>query len=110
MSQWQQRPVALAVRGIVKLPTASTANGNGTGKADGAVDFIVSKEAAKVAELSGFVGVEGRGQPDGYSIPTSAFRWGAGLGDPVAQSGAVHGGIGRVRARPAQRPRSPPPR
>ena len=110
MSEWQQHPVALAVRGIVKLPTASTANGNGTGKVDGAVDFIVSKEAAKVAELSGFVGVEGRGQPDGYSIPSSAFRYGVGLGVPVAQSRAAHGGTGRVREHPAPRPPSPPPR
>jgi outer membrane protein OmpA-like peptidoglycan-associated protein len=82
MSEWQQRPVALAVRGIVKLPTAKKDVGNGTGKVDAAVDFIVSKDAAKKVELSAFAGVEGRGKPDGFDTPTSAFRWGAGLGVP----------------------------
>ena len=45
-------PVALAVRGMVKLPTGSADKGAGTGKMDAQFDFIVSKEVASVAEIS----------------------------------------------------------
>src|SRR5882762_852088 len=77
LSEWQQKPAALAVRGIVKLPTADKDVGNGTGKADFLVDLIVSKEVNKLAEVSGYAGYEVRGSPDGFSIPGGAFRWGA---------------------------------
>ena len=43
-SQWRQQPAAFAVRGMIKLPTASEDHGAGTGKMDFAVDAIVSKE------------------------------------------------------------------
>jgi outer membrane protein OmpA-like peptidoglycan-associated protein len=82
LSEWQQKPAALAVRGIVKLPTADKDVGNGTGKADFLVDLIVSKEVNKLAEVSGYAGYEVRGSPDGFSIPGGAFRWGAGAGFP----------------------------
>src|SRR5438093_11133770 len=55
-SEYRQNPAALAVRGIVKLPTAKKDVGNGTGKADVLLDFIASKEAAKVVEVSGSAG------------------------------------------------------
>src|ERR1700674_3348081 len=35
MSEWRQQPLAIAVRGIVKLPTGNTDSGASTGKADG---------------------------------------------------------------------------
>src|SRR5688500_3319478 len=38
MSEYRQAPAAVALRGIVKLPTASDDNGAGTGKADFALD------------------------------------------------------------------------
>ncbi len=47
---------------MIKLPTGDKDVGNGTGKTDGSVDLIVSKEAAKVVEISGFGGYEFRGQ------------------------------------------------
>ena len=81
-SEADQKPAALAVRGMVKLPTADKDVGNGTGKADGSIDLIVSKEAAKVVEVSGFGGYEFRGQPDNFDTPSGAFRWGAGVGFP----------------------------
>ena len=56
--------------------------GVSTGKTDFALDFIASKEASKTLELSGYAGYEFRGSPDGFDIPTSAFRWGAGAGFP----------------------------
>jgi peptidoglycan-associated lipoprotein len=81
-SEYRQNPAAIAVRGMVKLPTAKKDVGNGTGKADASIDLIVSKEAAKVVEVSGFGGYEVRGKPDGFETPGGAFRWGAGVGFP----------------------------
>ncbi len=57
MSESRMQPVALAVRGMVKLPTGSADSGSGTGKMDFQVDFIVSKEVASVAEVSGSIGL-----------------------------------------------------
>src|SRR5262249_31379550 len=94
-SEARQNPVALAIRGIVKVPTGDQDVGNSTGKADVSVDGIVSKEAAKLVELSGFAGYEWRGQPDGFDTPNGAFRWGAGIGFPsrniVRVTGEVNG-------------------
>jgi outer membrane protein OmpA-like peptidoglycan-associated protein len=81
-SEAQQKPAALAVRGIVKLPTADKDVGNGTGKADFLADFIVSKEVQRLAEISGYGGFEVRGSPDGFTIPGGAFRYGVGAGFP----------------------------
>src|SRR5215813_13240758 len=53
-SEYDQRPAAIAVRGIVKVPTAKDSVGNGTGKADLSLDLIISKEAAKLVETSGY--------------------------------------------------------
>jgi len=82
LSEYRQQPVALAVRGMVKLPTGKEDAGVSTGKPDVSVDLIVSKEAAKVVEVSGFGGYEFRGKPDGFETATGALRWGAGVGFP----------------------------
>jgi outer membrane protein OmpA-like peptidoglycan-associated protein len=82
LSEYRQQPVALAVRGIVKLPTGKDDVGVSTGKADFAIDAIVSKEAAKLVEIAGYGGYEWRGKPAGFDTPTGAFRWGAGLTFP----------------------------
>jgi outer membrane protein OmpA-like peptidoglycan-associated protein len=82
MSEFQQKPVALAVRGMIKLPTGKEDAGVSTGKPDFSVDLIVSKEAAKVVEVSGFGGYEWRGKPDDFETPGGALRWGAGVGFP----------------------------
>ena len=81
-SESRQNPAALALRGVVKLPTANKDVGNGTGKADFLIDFIASKEAAKTADVSGYAGYEFRGSPDGFDIPAGAFRWGVGAAFP----------------------------
>ena len=81
-SEYRRNPAAFAVRGIVKLPTAKKDVGNGTGKADVFFDLIASKEAAKAVDVSGYGGYEFRASPDGFDIPTSAFRWGAGAAFP----------------------------
>lgn len=81
-SEYRQNPAAVAVRGIVKLPTGKSDAGVSTGKADVTIDAIVSKEAAKTVEVSGYGGYEFRGKPDGFETPSGAFRWGTGLTFP----------------------------
>ena len=62
LSEYAQDAVALAVRGIVKLPTGSNDadKGTSTGKADFIADVIVSKEINKAFELSAY---------GGFSVP-----------------------------------------
>ena len=81
-SQWRQQPVAFAVRGMVKLPTGDTDSGASTGKADFALDAIVSKELNERVEVSGYGGFIVRGSPDEVET-TNAFRWGFGAGFPT---------------------------
>ena len=81
LSQADRHGAALALRAMVKLPVGDTTAGTTSGKADVAVDAIVSREAAKVVELSGYGGVIVRGNPAGYTL-TNGFRWGFGAGFP----------------------------
>ncbi len=81
-SEYRQNPAAIAVRGMVKLPTGDKTAGTTTGKLDGSLDFIASKELNKVVEWSGYGGYEFRGQPDNYDAPGGALRWGTGVGFP----------------------------
>jgi hypothetical protein len=69
-SEYQQKPAAIAVRAMVKLPTGKESIGASTGQADFSVDGIVSKEVSKKVELSGYGGYEWRGKPDAFDIPT----------------------------------------
>ena len=94
-SQWRQQPAAFALRGIVKLPTAKDdEEGVGTGKADFAVDAIVSKEINERVELSGFGGFIFRGDPDDVDL-SNGFRWGFGVGLPTRQEPAADRGTAR---------------
>ena len=77
-SALQQKPLSLAVRALVKLPTGGTNAGVSTGAADAGVDFIVSHEAGARVELAGHAGYSVLGQPDGVDAPGGAFRWGVG--------------------------------
>jgi peptidoglycan-associated lipoprotein len=82
LSEYHQSPAAVALRAMVKLPTAKKDVGNGTGQPDFSIDAIVSKEAAKLVEVSAFGGYEIRGQPSDFDSAGGAFRWGAGVGFP----------------------------
>ena len=90
-SQWRQQPAAFAMRGMVKLPTGDKDSGAGTGKADFALDAIVSKEINQRVEVSGYGGFIVRGAPDEVEhdqrVPLGRRR-----GLPVAQVAAVHRG------------------
>jgi outer membrane protein OmpA-like peptidoglycan-associated protein len=96
-SEYRHNPAAIAVRALAKLPTGKKDAGVSTGKPDLALDFIVSKEAAKLVEVSGFGGYEFRGSPDGIDAPTGAFRWGTGVAFPSRNmlriSGELNGQI-----------------
>ena len=82
MSPSRMQPVALAVRGMLKLPTGSADSGSGTGKMDFQVDFIGSKEIASVAEVSGSIGFRHRGDPDEYDL-SSGIPFGVGAQFPT---------------------------
>ena len=81
-SEYRQNPAAIAIRGLVKMPTGKFDAGVSTGKPDFSVDAIVSKEAAKRVEIAGYAGYEWRGKPDGFDTPGGAFRWGTGATFP----------------------------
>ena len=95
-SEWQQQPAAFAIRAMVKLPTGDKDSGASTGKADFAVDAVVSKEVNQRVELAGYAGFIVRGAPDEVET-TNGFRWGVGAGLPVAQVAAVHRGSRAAR-------------
>jgi outer membrane protein OmpA-like peptidoglycan-associated protein len=84
LSQARLRPMALAARGTLKLPTADKDKGAGTGAYDGFVDLVGSGEARGV-ELAGFGGVALRGDPDAINI-SDGIRWGGGVAFPSRRS------------------------
>ena len=85
-SQWRQQPAAFALRGLIKLPTASDDDeGVGTGKVDFAIDAIASREINERVELSGYAGMMFRGDPDGAEL-SNGLRWGVGAGFPTRRN------------------------
>jgi outer membrane protein OmpA-like peptidoglycan-associated protein len=81
LSESRQSPVALALRGMVKVPTGSD-SGAGTGKMDAQFDFILSKEIASTVEVSGSIGYRHRGDPDEYDL-SSGMPFGIGAQFPT---------------------------
>ena len=84
-SEYRQHPVAFAIRGMAKVPTASDEDGAGTGKMDFAFDGILSKEFNQRVELSAFGGMIFRGDPDTFDLQ-NGIRWGVGAGFPTRKS------------------------
>jgi outer membrane protein OmpA-like peptidoglycan-associated protein len=84
-SEQREQSAALAIRAMVKAPTGDAGSGASTGKADVALDAIVSKDANARVELSGFAGFIVRGAPAEVES-TNGFRWGVGAGFPSRQS------------------------
>lgn len=84
-SQYRQSPAAIALRGLAKIPTAGKDEGAGTGKADFALDGIVSAEIHERVELSAFGGFVVRGDPDEFDL-VNGVRWGGGVATPSRRS------------------------
>ena len=80
-SQYRESPGAIAIRTLVKIPTADRDEGAGTGKADFALDAIASSEINQRIEVSAFAGFIARGDPDEFDL-VNGVRWGAGLATP----------------------------
>ena len=76
VSEHRRQPMAMALRGTVKLPTAGEDN-VGTGQFDYFADAIFSKEISRRVELAGFGGYVLRGDPGGLSL-SDGLRWGIG--------------------------------
>ena len=81
LSESRESPVALALRGMLKVPTGSD-SGSGTGKMDAQFDFILSKEIASTVEVSGSIGYRHRGDPDEYDL-SSGMPFGIGAQFPT---------------------------
>jgi len=81
LSEANQKPASVAVRGMIKLPTGDKDSGAGTGKVDGFIDVIASKEARQKVEVSGYGGFSMRGSADNAS-QSNGFRYGIGAGFP----------------------------
>jgi len=93
MSQADNRPLALAVRGSVKLPTGNEDTGASSGKADYTVDLVASGEA-RVVELTATAGMIMRGDPEGFAL-SNGIRWGVGAAllsrSPIRLTAELHG-------------------
>ena len=76
MSEHRRQPMAMALRGSVKLPTAGE-DTVGTGQFDYIADLVLSKEVSQRVELAGFGGFIFRGDPTGMSL-SDGLRWGLG--------------------------------
>jgi hypothetical protein len=89
MSEADQKRTAVAVRGMIKLPTASKDDGAGTGGTDGLFDFIASKEARHRVEVTGYAGAAFRSSPD-EAIPVERLPLRFWRGIPGAELLAAH--------------------
>lgn len=97
LSEYRRAPLALAVRGIVKIPTGDDDAGVSTGKTDVMADVIASKELGRFFETAMYVGYEVRANPDGFEAPGGSYRWGTGVAvpsrSPLRLSAEVNGDL-----------------
>jgi outer membrane protein OmpA-like peptidoglycan-associated protein len=82
LDDYGKDPVALAVKGTVKLGTADVNKGLGTGKMSVGADLILSKHLNKTADIHASLGYQINGDPDTVKIG-DAFRWGLGINVPA---------------------------
>ena len=93
LSEERLDPAAVAIRGLVKLPTGDEDSGTTSGEVDGEIDIVVSKVVGNV-EVAGFGGFAFRSDPDNIDL-ANGVRWGVGVGAPVDGPirffGEIHG-------------------
>lgn len=82
LSEYADKQVGFAVRGFVKLPTASDDEGLGTGSASGGAHLVLSKNLGERVESSYYAGLRANGSPDEAKIG-HAFEWGLGFSFPT---------------------------
>ncbi len=92
LSQYRENAAAFAIRGVVKLPTASDSDGLGTGKPDFLVDAVLSHEVDETVDLSGYGGLKFRGDPDDFDL-SHGVRWGFGVGWPSRAALKIFGEV-----------------
>jgi hypothetical protein len=85
LSDYAGDAVGLALRGLVKLPTADETKGLGTGKASFLGDVVLSKSLDQAADLHASLGYEVNSDPDDADV-ANAFRWGVGLNVPACDN------------------------
>jgi hypothetical protein len=84
LSDYRGDPVGLALKGVVKLPTADEQKGLGTGEASFSADLVLSKTLNYAADLHASIGYEVNNDPSGADI-ANALRWGVGLNVPACR-------------------------
>src|SRR6266571_2361047 len=84
LSDYRGDPLGLAIKGVVKLPTADEKKGLGTGETSFSGDLILSKTINYGADLHASIGYEVNNDPDGADL-ANALRWGVGLNVPACR-------------------------
>lgn len=79
--------VGLALRGFVKLGTADSNKGLGTGKTSVGADLLLSKSLGRAADIHGGIGYQLNSDPDQPSPVDigNALKWGVGLNIPACR-------------------------
>ena len=100
-------PAALAVRGMVKLPTGDEDVGR-QHRQDGFPRRLHRQQGSRRSwsKCPATPATSGAGSPDGFDTPGGAFRWGAGVGFPSRNSLRGHRRVERRSCRPTIRRRS----
>ncbi len=79
LDDYRGDPLAVGLRGSLKLPTADTSKGLGTGKTSLSVDLLLSKTIARhLADLHASLGYKLNGNPVGVRVG-DAFKWALGV-------------------------------
>lgn len=81
LSEYEDRPVGLAVRGFIKAPTADDDEGLGTGEVSGGAHVVLSKNLGEQVQSSYYAGYRANGTSDEADIG-NAFEWGLGFSFP----------------------------
>jgi outer membrane protein OmpA-like peptidoglycan-associated protein len=88
LDDYRGDPLGLALKAVVKFPTADEKKGLGTGKTSFSFDLVASKQINYVADLHASIGYEINGNPSTLDI-ANAFKWGVGLDIPTCKRFAL---------------------
>jgi outer membrane protein OmpA-like peptidoglycan-associated protein len=82
LNDYQGDPVGLALRGVVKIPTADEELGLGTGKVSFGGDLTLSKSLDEKADIHLSIGYQVNGDPDDVNL-ANALKLAAGINIPA---------------------------